>query len=90
MSIQWHRGSLSPESWRALVEADVILGHDTSHDREFTIFGTPPLESTSSFKRPSAMHVVQVAIDCENGELEELLTWVRSIKGREDLAVPGQ
>jgi len=49
--------------------------------REFTVFGTPALESTITMKKPSAMQVVQVPLDFNNGELEELAQLVRELKG---------
>lgn len=64
----------------ALAEADVIVGLDASSQREFTVFGTPSLESSVTFKRPSAMRVVRVTVDCAAGELEQLAAMVRAVK----------
>jgi len=64
-----------------LAAADVIIGVDTASQREFTVFGTPSLESTTSLKKLSAMRVVRVSLDCNNRELERLLKLVRRIKG---------
>ena len=72
---------LSPTARAALVAADVIIGVDTASQREFTVFGTPSLESTTSLKKLSAMRVVRVLLDCNNRELERLLKLVRRIKG---------
>ena len=75
-------GSKLDEDTRALVaEADVIIGVDRLTQREFTVFGTPSLESTVTIKKPTAMQVVQVSLDFETGELEELAAIVREIKG---------
>jgi len=67
----------------ALAAADVIIGVDTASQREFTVFGTPALESTTSLKKLSAMRVVRVSLDCNNKELERLMALVRHIKGPE-------
>jgi hypothetical protein len=75
-------GSQLTEDSRALLaEADVIIGVDQVTLREFTVFGTPALESTITMKKPSAMQVVQVPLDFNNGELEELAQLVRELKG---------
>jgi hypothetical protein len=75
--------NLTATARSALVEADVIIGVDTASQREFTVFGTPALESTMSLKRLSAMRVVRVTLDCSNKELERLIALVRGIKGPE-------
>lgn len=64
-----------------LVEADVITGIDTSTEREFTLFGTPPLESTATLKRPNAMRIVKVRIDGSPASLERIIKLVRELKG---------
>jgi hypothetical protein len=74
---------LGSETRAALVTADVIIGIDRTTGDEFTVFGTPALESTVSMKKPAAMQTVRVPIDCATGELEKLLTIVRSLKGSE-------
>jgi hypothetical protein len=71
--------NLSDAERTALVEADIITGVD-AEEREFTVFGTPPLESTVSLRRPAAMRVVQVRIDGPAG-LATLTALVRSVKG---------
>ncbi|MGD9724305.1 MAG: hypothetical protein AB7O59_24130 [Pirellulales bacterium] len=73
--------AMSEETRAALVEADVITGIDVQSECEFTIFGTPPLESTVTLKRPAAMRVVQIRLHGTEGELDELLTLVRRLKG---------
>lgn len=72
---------VTPAARAALVEADVIIGVDTMSQREFTVFGTPALESTASLKKLSAMRVVRVSLDCSSKELEKLMTLIRSVKG---------
>ena len=71
----------SDEERTALVEADVITGVDVNTQREYTVFGTPPLESTVTLKRPAAMRVVQVRIDGSDKSLHKLLALVRDLKG---------
>ena len=73
--------TLSDELRAALAQADIIIGVDAAAEREFTVFGTPSLESTITMKKPSAMQVVQVPLDFNSGELEELARLVREIKG---------
>ena len=68
----------------ALEEADVVIGVDVATEREFTIFGTPPLESTCSLKRPSAMRIVRVPLDGKIWGLEKLIAAVRAVKGHDD------
>lgn len=72
---------LTEDSRALLAEADIIIGVDLVTHREFTVFGTPSLESTITMKHPSAMEVVQVPLDFNSGELEELAQLVREIKG---------
>jgi hypothetical protein len=67
----------------ALVEADVIIAVDLASQREFTVFGTPALESTMSLRKLSAMRVVRVSFDGSNKELEMLMAVVRRVKGPE-------
>lgn len=67
----------------ALEEADVVIGVDAATEREFTVFGTPPLESTCSLKRPSAMRVVRVPLDGKVWGLDQLIAAVRAVKGHD-------
>jgi hypothetical protein len=76
--------ALSDNARAALVEADVIIGVDAQTQQEYTVFGTPPLESTVSFKKPTAMNVVRVGIDSKSGGLEALGALVSALKGRSD------
>ena len=73
---------LSEESRTALTDADIIIGVDVHTQCEFTIFGTPPLESTISLRRPAAMRVVRVSIDGAAGELDRLIELVHKLKGQ--------
>jgi hypothetical protein len=73
----------SAKTRAALAAADVIIGVDTASQREFTVFGTPALESTTSLKKLTAMRVVRVSLDCNNKELERLMALVQHIKGPE-------
>lgn len=73
----------SDEARAALVRADVIIGVDTASQQEFTVYGTPPLESTMNLKKLSAMRVVRVTLDCNNQDLEKLMALVRRIRGPE-------
>ena len=73
----------SEEERAALVVADVIIGVDTASQREFTVFGTPALESTTRLDKLTAMRVVRVWLDCNNRELEKLMELVRRVKGPE-------
>ena len=70
----------SAKARAALVAADVIIGVDTASQREFTVFGTPALESTTSLEKLTAMRVLRVSLDCNNKELERLMALVRRIK----------
>jgi hypothetical protein len=67
----------------ALVAADVIIGIDKSSQREYTVFGTPALESTMTLRQLSSMRVVRVSLDCSNQELEKLMALVRRVRGPE-------
>lgn len=73
--------ALSDDTRMAFAEADVIIAVDESSQREFTVFGTPSLESTVTIKRPSAMRIVRVSLDCRAGDLEKLTGMVQVIKG---------
>jgi hypothetical protein len=73
--------NLTATARAALVEADVIIGVDTASQREFTVFGTPALESTMTIEQLSAMRVVRVTLDANNKELERLIALVRGVKG---------
>jgi hypothetical protein len=75
---------LTEDELAALAEADVIVGVDVFTLREFTVFGLPSLESTTSLKKPTAMRTVRVTVNCQSGELEQLLALVRVVKGRDD------
>jgi hypothetical protein len=81
LSIEWTGPDLGAETREILLEADVVIGVDLPSHREFTVYGTPAYESTVTMKKPSAMRVVQVTLDCACGQLEELATLVRDIKG---------
>jgi hypothetical protein len=74
----------------ALAEADVIIAVDSATQREFTVYGRPSLESTTSLKKPTAMRTVRVRVDCASGELEKLLDLVRAVKGHDDVGEAGR
>jgi len=76
-----HTARLTAESRAALADADVIIGVDARDHREFTVFGTPSLEESTTFKTPVAMRTVRVSLDYKTGELDELLSLVQSVKG---------
>ncbi len=65
----------------ALGAADIVIAVDNGSQREFTVFGTPALESTSSLKKLSAMQVARVLFDYDSQQLAELTAVVRGIKG---------
>jgi hypothetical protein len=75
---------LTEDELAALAEADVIVGVDVLTQRQFTVFGVPSLESTTSLKKPTAMRTVRVTLNCQAGELEQLLALVRAVKGHHD------
>ena len=72
---------LSREALAALADADVIIGVEVDTEREFTVFGTPSLESTVSLKRPAAMRVVRVPLSRSSDALSRLYALVRRVKG---------
>lgn len=74
--------TLTDDLRAVLANADVIIGVDVQTQCEFTVFGIPPLESTVSFKKPSAMNIVKVRIDGNASELDALAKLVSAIKGR--------
>lgn len=82
ITIEAPGAEISDEARAALTEADIVTVVDVRTECEFTVFGTPPLESTQTLKRPAAMQVVQVRIDTAGGGLERLAKLVRDLKGR--------
>ncbi len=65
----------------ALAAADIVIAVDDRSQREFTVYGMPPLESTVSMKQLSAMQVVRIPFDYDGGRLDELTALVRRVKG---------
>ena len=61
----------------------MIIAVDAATGHEFTVFGRPSLESTTSLKKPTAMCTVRVTVKCPSGELEKLLELVRAAKGHD-------
>jgi hypothetical protein len=41
----------------------------------------PSLESTVILHQPSAMKILRVSLNCDQGELDKLLVIIRSVKG---------
>jgi hypothetical protein len=72
---------MSDNERATLCDADVITGVDVQTEQEYTVFGTPALESTVSLKRPSAMRVVKVRIHDVANDLERLAALVKELKG---------
>jgi hypothetical protein len=72
---------VSDDERAALCEADVITGIDVQTEREYTVYGTPSLESTVSLKRPAAMRVVQVRLNDPKSDLERLVALVKMLRG---------
>jgi hypothetical protein len=80
---------LTSEARAALLAADIIIAVDQRSQREFTVFGMPPLESTTSLKSLSVMQVVKVTLECDNPHLEQLTALVRSVKLLEQSTLEG-
>ncbi len=72
---------MSSHGRTALAEADIVIAVDNATQREYTVYGTPALESTISMKSLTAMHVVRVLFDFDSHQLEELTSIVRRVKG---------
>jgi hypothetical protein len=66
-----------------IAEADVVVAVDLATQAEFTVFGTPPLESTVSLKHPLAMRMVRISFDRKTADLAQVIAMVRGVKGRE-------
>ena len=73
--------SLSSHARAALAAADIVLAVDNRTQNEFTVFGTPALESTMNLKSLSAMQVARVLFDYDCQQLEQLSRIVRRVKG---------
>lgn len=72
---------LSSQGRAALAAADIVIAVDDRDQREFTIYGMPPLESTISMKQLSAMQVVRIPFEYDSRRLDELTALVRRVKG---------
>jgi hypothetical protein len=72
---------MSSHARAALAAADIVLAVDNRTQNEFTVFGTPALESTMNLKSLSAMQVARVLFDYDCGQLEQLSRIVRRVKG---------
>ena len=72
---------LSPQGREALATADIVIAVDNRSQREFTVYGTPALESTTSIKSLSAMQVARVEFEFDRRHLEQLTAIVRRVKG---------
>jgi hypothetical protein len=72
---------VSDDERAALCDADVITGIDVRTEQEYTVYGTPALESTVSLKRPAAMRVVQVRLNDPKSDLERLVALVKMLRG---------
>jgi hypothetical protein len=72
---------LSSHARTALASADIVIAVDDRSQREFTIYGMPPLESTISMKQLSAMQVVRIPFEFDSHRLDELTALVRRVKG---------
>ena len=80
LTIERPTKELTDSERAALAQADIITGVDVQTEEEFTVFGTPPLESTVSMKRPAAMQIVQVRIHGKR-DLDELVELVQTVRG---------
>jgi hypothetical protein len=76
---------LDAHARKAIIEADVVIGLDVRTQCEFTVYGTPPLESTATMKRPAAMRTVRLQFDGSTQPLAELIALVHAIKRRAGL-----
>lgn len=72
---------LSSHARATLAAADIVLAVDNRTQNEFTVFGTPALESTMNLKSLSAMQVARVLFDYDCQQLEQLSRIVRRVKG---------
>ena len=66
---------------KLLVEADVVIGVDAASRREFTIYGTPPLEATATMGADQALRTLRVTLDQSRGQLDQLTALVKVLKG---------
>jgi len=72
---------LTSHARAALAAADIVIAVDDRSQREFTVYGMPPLESTISMKQLSAMQVVRIPFEFDSRRLDELTALVRRVKG---------
>ena len=72
---------LTSQARAALAAADIVIAVDERSQREFTIYGMPALESTTSLRRLSAMQVVRIPFEYDAHRLDELTALVRRVKG---------
>jgi hypothetical protein len=77
---------LSSHARVALAAADIVLAVDNRTQNEFTVFGTPALESTMNLKSLSATQVVRVLFEYDCQQLEQLSRIVRRVKGLDSSA----
>lgn len=77
---------LSSHARTALAAADIVLAVDNRTQNEFTVFGTPALESTMSLTSLTAMQVARVLFDYDCRQLEQLSRIVRRVKGLDSSA----
>ncbi|HEY2893765.1 MAG TPA: hypothetical protein VGJ16_06120 [Pirellulales bacterium] len=71
------------EARAAVLRADVIIAVD-GPQREFTIYGTPPLEETVRVGSEVALRTVRIPLTGEMGQLEKVVAIVRRIKGPDE------
>ena len=73
--------SQAAPSRRLLVEADIVIGVDVASRREFTVFGTPPLEATAPSGAEQGLRMLRVTLDQLRGQLDQLAALVKILKG---------
>jgi hypothetical protein len=78
------RSRLSAETRAAIATADVIVAFDKSSQLQFTVFGTPALEETLPVGAEISLSGLQIEFERRDGQLENLLNLVQSVKRGHD------
>jgi hypothetical protein len=67
-----------------LQSADVIVGVDVRSGEEFVVYGSKPYQEWLVQRLPAIL-IARISLEMGVGELEQLLTIVRDIKGEHNL-----
>jgi hypothetical protein len=75
---------INPVTKQLVLDADLIIGLDTTTGQEYVVYGKAALKRISTSGQPEDIRLLHVAIDAQTDDLDRLCGLVMALRGRFD------